>query len=895
MTLQLHYSEKPVYPVAAALLPGASPANWLAEIDRWGLSFGQWEGYVLPESQQSLRPAALLVVFKNRDLARGLELTNPYAVVAERLFVPLHARLSPEVRAEEWPRLLSWHVQVLHPHIGLVGFQQSDRLDPLLLLADAQARATDWSLAHPGQAPRPQLQRIEVQPPSTEQLLSNLKENLETRPLQDIPREEDDQPTPLQQLLDQAQKGLLTRSLSALNKLNNALPEPEQYLASGWIKGLHDWLTRNLEELEKRRNNELDRLLKLFDKNSDEALKYAIPLDPNYAGRGTAPPSWQLSARDTNFNLGQLGGGRPADNWVVGNYYSTLQSKYYAAAQEALDRGDFRRAAYIYAHLLANFHLAANALKQGGHFREAAVLYKEHLNSPQSAAECLESGGFLSEAADLYETLARHEKAGDLYQQAGQTDKAQALYQKSLDTALARRDYLEAARLAKEKLQQPEKASELLLQGWQQQTRSETCLEQYFGIMLGRAPEQARQRLQEVYQKYTPLEKRPAFLQVLVRVRPQMHTAELLDEARQLAYEIVSETSQNGNVAHLSAIRTFQPDDRLLAADCSRFVYQQQRGKGKSGLPAPIQLDPAVQWLNAVAFRNQFLIAGVQGSRLRLARVNAFGEIEYYSWDEPVYGNPMPAFVFNPYESTEVFLRLAGRQVLDPLLLPRNRHFDTGLRVGSPGWLPREDLGIAIERNNRITVLADTNGKLELQQYTHEGVLRESVICTGEVLGQLSAPGGGRFPGLFARSGVYFSFDKNMVLRIEPKGGLEPMDVGGWRIRQLCVSEVFQSFRLVALTDHGFLYFHPDSQREVSSSDLVAKPFTPVFGAFLPGNHFVAGTHDALHVFQLAETGPVFVRSIAAVDARQVAVLPAPERGRCAVLSERGSIRFYHL
>ncbi|MCC6460560.1 MAG: hypothetical protein IT260_08830 [Saprospiraceae bacterium] len=895
MILQLEYSEKPVYPVAAALIPGASAHDWLVEIDRWGLSFRQWEGYILPESQQSVRPAALLVVFNNRDLARSLDLKNPYAVVAERLFIPLYTRLTPEIQPDEWSRLLNWHVQVLHPQIGLVGFQQRERLDPLLLLAEAQATAADWSRAQAGLAPRPPLQRIEVLPPTPEQLLNTLKDDLDTKPLQDIPKEEEDRPTALQQLLDQAKKGLYKNSLSALNKVNNALPEPEQYLASGWMKSLHDWLTRNLEELEKRRHNELERLLQLFDKNSDEALKYAIPLDNAYANRGTAPPGWELSARDTNFNLKQLGGGQASDAWEVGNFYYDLQAKYHAAAHEAIARSDFRRAAYIYAHLLGNFHLAANVLKQGSHFREAAVLYKEHLNSPQAAAECLESGGFLSEAAELYETLARHEKAGDLYQQAGQPEQALAQYQKSLDAALQGRDFLDAARLAKDKLREPERAQAILLDGWQHNTKAEACLKQYFRQVLDREPEQARQRLLELYEKHTTYYKRPSFLQVLVRLRDRMGQAELLATARQLAYEIASETAQKGNLTPLSALRVFQPSDRLLAGDCSRFVHQQQQGRAKTGAPAPIQLDPAVQWLSAIAYRNQFLIAGVQQSRLRLARANAYGEVEYYSWDQPVYGNPKPVFVFNPYEGTEIFLRLAERQVLEPLLLPRNRHFDTSLRVGSPSWLPREDLGIAIERNNRIAVLTDTNGKLSLQFYTHEGVLLESAICTGEVLGELSAPGGGRFPGLFARNGVYFSFDKNMVLRIEAKGALEPMDAGGWRIRQLCVSEPFQSFRLVALTDNGFMYFHPDSQTEMNSSDLVAKPFTPVFGAFLPGGYFLAGTHDALQVFQLTETGPVYVRSIAGLDVRQIAVLPAPERGRCVVVSERGSIRFFDL
>ena len=163
----------------------------------------------------------------------------------------------------------------------------------------------------------------------------------------------------------------------------------------GLFQRLESWLGGRIDNLEQKRQNEIERLLKLFGENLEEALKYAIPLGGPYQDRGAAPPSARLGARATDFNLRGLGGGGRADVWNLDAYRDNLGLQYRQAATREIEAGRFKKAAYIYAHLLADFHSAALTLEQGGFYREAAALYQDHLNNRLAAAKCLENGGLL--------------------------------------------------------------------------------------------------------------------------------------------------------------------------------------------------------------------------------------------------------------------------------------------------------------------------------------------------------------------------------------------------------------------------------------------------------------------------------------------------------------------
>lgn len=892
MQLKLSWSETARHSAAAAFIAGSRPEQWLAEINRWGVPFADMECYALPESLRSVQAAGLLVVFKNAGAAARLDLKDPYARVGERLFIPLHTGLHPEIGAGEWPRLLSYDVQILHPVIGLVGFNAADRLDFATLLAESPAAGTDWSKAGRGLPPKPGLEYIEVHRPRPEDVISSVRGDLTTRPLRDIPKEEEDEPTPLQQALDRAKRGLIKGTLNALDQLGEAPAKPGQ--GANWLGRLQEWLERNLEELERRRNNELKRLVDLFDKNSDEALKYAIPLDDNYAARGTAPPTWKLGPRDANFDLSRIGGGEATDAWDVSAHYNDLRAQYHRAAQEAMAKGDFRKAAYIYAHLLNDFHLAAGALKKGGFYQEAAVLYQDHLKNLPAAAECLELGGLYQEAAELYGELKRYEKAGDLYAQIERPEKAAAFYEKSLDVALKSDDHLDGARIAAEKLRQAERANQILLKGWQGAKQSEPCLKLYFDRLQEADPDKLPRRMTEIFERQTPPAKRPLFLNVLLHLNSRFPKPEIQDTSRQIAWEIAGEAAGRGELLPLKTLPKFLPADRLIAGDASRFIHL---GKKTTAQEKPLdrfQLDSNILWLNAAAYSDQFLAAGLKNGRLQLARGNWYGHVEYYAWEEPVYDNPKPVFVLNHSESQFVFVRCAGRPALHAITLQKGPHFYAHLSIGSSSWLPKNDLGLWIGQNDRVTALVNTHGKLELQYYDITGKPERTAFCSLSGKDVIPAPYGNDFPGLIAHGDRYYTFMENALFRIEPDGKTAIHDTH-WRIRQICLSPD-PDLKLVALTDNGCALIRPEFDDEIRDTDFFARNFTPVTGAFLPGGHFVAVAHDAVNLFRIDNGGAAFYKTLeSGTGARRIAVLPAGRRDHCAVVDASGEVRVYEL
>jgi hypothetical protein len=324
MLLRLHYNERPRHAASAAFLRGNAPDGWLREISRWGVEAQQLECYVVPESIHAVRPAGLLVIFRGTSPAVPAGLLHPYGCLAGRLYLPVHATLCPEVDPTELKDLLLWERQLFHPTVGLVGFSAADRLDLADLLDCPPPLGTDWGLAHPGLPAKPPLGEIEVQQPTLEEVMASFKELVDPKDIQDILEGEEEKSSLVRDLFTNLNGGLLNGALSVLQKIKGVWPSGNDNNdrngtdqagppGPGPFDRLENWLRENLEEIQRKRNNEIQRLLNLFDQDTDEALKYAIPLDSPYQNRGTSAPTSQLPQHPTDFDLGKLGGGGVTD------------------------------------------------------------------------------------------------------------------------------------------------------------------------------------------------------------------------------------------------------------------------------------------------------------------------------------------------------------------------------------------------------------------------------------------------------------------------------------------------------------------------------------------------------------------------------------------------------
>jgi tetratricopeptide (TPR) repeat protein len=166
-------------------------------------------------------------------------------------------------------------------------------------------------------------------------------------------------------------------------------------------------------------------------------IEGALPFAPAFHdgnGRPHVDDRSKLQRRDPRYSLSALLGGGPGTVWLGGgDVWADLAAEYRKIARAAADRGDYRRAAYIYGVLLRDLRTAADTLAAGGLHHDAAVLYRDRLNDPRAAAPAFERAGDFDEAVRLYRRTEQFERAGDLLRRLGDEDGAVEMYVAAAD------------------------------------------------------------------------------------------------------------------------------------------------------------------------------------------------------------------------------------------------------------------------------------------------------------------------------------------------------------------------------------------------------------------------------------------------------------------------------
>ncbi|MCB0842530.1 MAG: hypothetical protein KDE26_04595, partial [Bacteroidetes bacterium] len=493
------------------------------------------------------------------------------------------------------------------------------------------------------------------------------------------------------------------------------------------------WANRQINNLQNQRDKEINRLLELFKKNPIEALRFALPLNSPYRGRGQGKPGNQLPYQNTDFNLHKLGGGWAADGWDLSHdHYQQLQNLYHEEAKKSLASGEFRRAAYIYAHLLGDYSAAANALEQGKFYREAAVIYKDHLQKTDAAAACLERGGLIPEAIDLYLELNHHEKAGDLSLLIGRKQAAQNLYQTAFEKAINRDDYLDAVRILKEKLNQEEKIPETLLKGWQISSRKETCLNQYFDFVAEKDPESLPESVREIFDTHTRPDQRIAFLNVLKETRQKYNSPELTNTTEEIVFEVISHDISQGNLGTIEFLAAFIPHDKLMFSDISRYKYLHKNHTPKPvvqsellGLPLQrYSLDPTINWM-AIDKNYQSMIAVGMKNNLLYAAVSKEDQTKYYSWPNHISEKTKWKLFSNPFQQSS-YIILAGHPDPGIISLPIGEGIlSKPLELTHYNWMTHLTYSICV-REDSIVILSQNQGNNRIFTYHFDNNLFSS-------------------------------------------------------------------------------------------------------------------------------------------------------------------------
>ncbi len=847
MKLQITYQGQQTGETKAAFLSSPKTADWLHLLSQWGVAYLQLECYAVPTGLSSSAPAGLFVIFRDQRIPDLSIMATPYQCIAECLYLPNDASLVPEVLASEWKDLLLYDRNFYHPRIGLVGFALEDQLNFRQLLTIPELRPLDWKNARPGSSPRPPLSSIKLNLPPVSDFLSSLKSEMDTRPLDEIPGDGKDEERGIKKDLNDLQRYLLEKLLRSnpskekqdkpgnrprrhMSRYDNPGGAGSDGLLAGWLGRAGAWLNQRLDDLEKHREKEIQRLLRMLDEDPDQALRYSIPLDGPYKNRGTAPPSSRLGQRTPDFNLGNIGGGGKADFWNLDKHYFSLREKYQKMAKSQLEAGDYRKAAYIYAHLLGDFHAAANTLKQGKYYREAAALYKEHLKNPSQAALCLEEGGLILEAIELYKELRKNEKVGDLYNSIEQFEKAKPFFEKAMAAQLKSDNYLQACQICQEKLKELDRTKRLLLEGWKTSKQGEQCLLLYFEHLQTEAEVDIEQKVQGIYQQHLPAHKRRDFISILITLnRKHPHQPKI---GRDIAYEIISEQTVAGQPDLLPKLRSFIEHDPLLQEDTSRFLFKSEE------LTTPfkshsrtIQLDPKVKWKAATTVSNSLVIVGIKAKELVIARANWKGKVQYASGPSQIADDTLFHFVEHGLPGSQVMMLSAPPFVANPVHFEGGNYhadFNKALKVTVPNAPPKGVVRICQGRGRRMSILVVPNnmGLTQCRHYDAKGNIAATYDCVVET-GPLRWEGDEGIKPMFFRDNYFYTYMGSKVLRIAMDGKTEFVS-SSEPILTLNMSPSGTAKRLVLQKISHITCFQPSFQKLNAERHMLRTKIKPV-------------------------------------------------------------------
>lgn len=581
--------------VDGILLQGINVGDWVNQIAKWPIDHSLLRCVVIPVSSVDVNPSGLFVfgdVFNNRAAHEfsgdGVFFFKQFC---GQLFIPANARFRHNVLPKEIEALIySGNHYVWHPSIGLIAVNQDQLFTLEDLFEDPIADDSNWDEAVPGIVFANSIERIDVlQVLSANEIIDEGREDIgtEAEEIDQLPPTNDEPSRNIVTSMNDAMVGGMAKFVKWFTDR-----APDGASQSTWVDRVANWadskLTKISEKLDSERNKELYRLQKLLEQNPDEGLKYALPIGGDSLPRGIAPPSNRLGSRNVDFRMSSLGGGRATDYWDVPHQIQyDLNRKYRELAEREIRLNRHRRAAYIYANLLGETNSAARALEQGKYWREAAILHRDKLNSLHDAARCFEQGGYWSEAIAAYTDLNQLEKVGDIYNQIEQQEKAKSAFQDALSAKVQANDFVDASRVAQEKLNDTELALETLESGWKAGTQQMVCARKSLQIIgeLGNS-DLALEWIEELKRPNAGRLAGDDRVKLLCEIATRYPDQIINTRAEFASFELISDSLDNQpNQFRASVVNCMQqlaPSDRLLTRDCRRFISNQPKRQSQT-------------------------------------------------------------------------------------------------------------------------------------------------------------------------------------------------------------------------------------------------------------------------------------------------------------------------
>ncbi len=588
---------------------------------------------LVPRSRSDISLLGFVIWHDNGALPDPPAGCESYGLIADRLFLPTHARLGVALTDDELRAALVHYWAVYHPAVGFIGYGEQEVLTPYDLFELPTPRDGGW---HSAVTVPPINDRLRSMRPQIEPIIEDILraggDDIGSKQSGDMPPMADEPSDSAAAKFGRGVKGTFGKIVHGLAGGENA-PGLTRGMAQ-WAAGLASGAAQANDFL---RNREIHRLLDMLSRNPLEGLRHAIPFGGE-AARGVAPPSNTLGTNNPSFSLGGLAGGGPTDYWEIEReQQNALLRRYRELAIAEAQRGNHRRAAYIYANLMGDLHSAATVLETGGYYREAAVIFRDRLDLYERAAKCLENGGLLAEAAELYEQRDKWLKAASIYERLSDDPNARRCYRNEVNARLSRSDRLAAAQLQEEKLRDVKAAITTLYAAWPDHAQAEKCLVALYALLNRTgAHERARQLTAELIPHSHSDAQTATLVSVLAgagrdcadrNAGDWMHD-QVLIVASTLLGRGCTETVANKVTA---AVAVPHADDKLLRRDGRRFTDKMLRSAKSAKVEdrqdhkdlspeSTWQLPSAVQWYDVKVAGNSLISFGMNNDGHHIVR-----------------------------------------------------------------------------------------------------------------------------------------------------------------------------------------------------------------------------------------------------------------------------------
>lgn len=564
MELQIKPFHKNLFALNGLFIRGENISDWITEIQHLQLNLNKIEFFAIPNVKANSIWGCLIVI-NNAQKLKEIGKNELAQLVNGLVYIPEKTVLYPNLTINETAKLFRNQRHIFHPEIGLFELEAPIDFSELLekpILQQIHIESPKDSIFIPKQ-----VKSLRVQPISPEEILKNLENNT-------FPQKEDFTDRPLSTL----EKGKLSLYKSIFNSSKNEegkfdavinqLFSPLLSILPKSIGNLVDKMQHNFEKLEKRNQNEVDKLLDLLKNNPKEALKYAIPLDNDGTSRGGFDAQFNLSKLWSDFSLFEnsrsgYGGGGSVN---LGDQYFTLQQQYRKTAEELIKQKEYQKAAFVYMKLLKDYQLAAQTLEDGQMYQEAATIHLKYTKNKQKAAECYEKGKMILEAIEIYVELNQKEKVGDLYVSINKKKEADVYYEMVINDYRTNGQFIKASLLSKEKVKDMATAQALLLEGWKLKRDAVNCLTNYFSNIDNQKI--LKDEINRIYSEDIDATNQELFLATIKHEFKKQH--DLADYIRNIAYEIIAkEIKTNPSIS--IELKEFNKEDKALIKDALRF------------------------------------------------------------------------------------------------------------------------------------------------------------------------------------------------------------------------------------------------------------------------------------------------------------------------------------